>query len=287
MPPSQGVIVAGMHRSSTSLVASVFARNGFWMSPDQLEAKPDNPKGYYEDAEMHQFHRRLLEHYETAWDLSPRLRELRERELTIPDELEAPAQALVAKYEQHGRWVWKNPRATLFLEEWARLFPRATFVICVRSPAGVVDSMLRRRDRMRISNQRSFARTRRLYRALSIWRSYNAMALRFLRTHPDRCIVVGIPDDVAVLQEASEQQIFEPLLLHRPRRRVRWPAALAFRCQVLHRQLMRHRNASMALELFGGQDTPDEGSIRLGRLMAVGAGIASSIATQLAVSAAS
>jgi hypothetical protein len=286
MPPSQGVIVAGMHRSSTSLVASVFARNGFWMAPDQLEAKPDNPKGYYEDAEMHRFHRQLLEHYETAWDLSPRLRELRGQILTIPDDLGPSARSLVDKYEQHPRWVWKNPRATLFLEEWARLFPDATFVICVRSPAAVVDSMLRRRDRMRISNHRRFARTRRLFRALSIWRSYNAMALRFVQSHPDRCVVVAIPGDIAVLQEASEDQVFEPSLLRPPRARVRWPAALAFRCQLLYRQLLRHRNARVTLEVLGEHDDTDAGSIRIGHLVAVGAGIASSIATQLAVSAA-
>lgn len=286
MPPSHGVIVAGMHRSSTSLVASVFARNGFWLSPDQLEAKPDNPKGYFEDAEMHRFHRRLLEHYKTAWDLSPRLRELRDHVLTIPDDLAATAQELVDKYEQHPRWVWKNPRATLFLEEWARLFPDATVVICVRSPAAVVDSMLRRRDRMRISNQRRFARTRRLYRALSIWRSYNAMALRFVRSHPDRCIVVAIPDDIAVLQQASADNVFEPTLLRPPRARVRWPAALAVRCQLLHRQLLRQRNPQVALDVLGAPARNDEGSIRIGHLVAVSAGIASSIATQLAVSAA-
>ncbi|HET6910848.1 MAG TPA: sulfotransferase [Mycobacteriales bacterium] len=287
MPPSQGVIVAGMHRSSTSLVASVFAQNGFWLAPDQLEAKPDNPKGYFEDAEIHRFHRQLLEHYDTAWDLSPRLRELREHVLTIPDELAPTAQALVDKYEQHRPWVWKNPRATLFLQEWARLFPDTTFVICVRSPAAVADSMLRRRDRMRISNHRRLARTRRVFRALSIWRSYNVMALRFVREQPDRCVVVGIPHDIAALQDGPEGQLFEPTLLRRPRLRVRIPAAFAFRCQLLHRQLLRHRNAAAALDVLGAHDSKDEGSIRIRNLIAVSAGIASSIATQLAVSAAS
>jgi hypothetical protein len=232
-----GVIVAGMHRSSTSLVTSVFAASGYWMPPDQLKPRPDNPKGYFEDRRLHHFHRRLLEAYRLAWDLSPRLRKVRRRDLTIPDELRPRAEELLAPYRAHDHWVWKNPRATLWLEEWLRWFPDATFVICVRSPAGVVDSMLRRNDIMRISTRWPLYRTRRFFRALSIWRSYNLMALRFAVRHPDRCVFVRIPDDIPALEQMSGQTLFDPRLLRRPRASVRVPAMFALRTAALHRRL--------------------------------------------------
>ena len=236
---SPGVIVAGMHRSSTSLVAAAFADCGYRLAPDLLPPAPDNPKGYFEDERMHVLHRRLLEAYDTAWDLSPRLRELRRDELRIPDHLHDATRKLVDYYRSSGPWVWKNPRATLFLEEWARWFPEAIFVICVRSPAAVVDSMLRRDDRMRISTRRSFYRLRRRFRGLSIWRSYNLMAFRFVRHHPDRAVVVRIPRDVDVIQRTCGGDVVDRGLLRPPRRSVRWSALLAWRCHLLHWRLRR------------------------------------------------
>jgi hypothetical protein len=235
-PP--GVIVIGMHRSSTSLVTAAFAESGFWMPDDQLQARPDNPKGYYEDREMHELHRRLLEHYGTAWDTSPQLRRLRGRDLTVPPELEDTVQRLVADYRAHAPWVWKNPRATLFCDEWGRRFPEATFVLCLRAPGEVVDSMLRRQDRMRISTRRSFYRTRRLLRGLSIWRSYNLAAWQFAKRQPERVVVVRIPQDLPLVS-AYAGDVFEASLLRKGRAQVRLPALLALRTRWLHRRLAR------------------------------------------------
>ena len=52
-------------------------------------------------------------------------------ERTIPPHLEDEAADLVRLYSEHEPWVWKNPRATLWLEEWARRFPDALVVICL------------------------------------------------------------------------------------------------------------------------------------------------------------
>src|SRR4051812_39135274 len=77
LPP--GLIVAGMHRSATSLVSSAFVLRG-WHAPGALlAADSGNARGYFEDRAMHELHRRLLEGYDTAWDLGPRLRRLRRK----------------------------------------------------------------------------------------------------------------------------------------------------------------------------------------------------------------
>lgn len=245
-----GFIVAGMHRSSTSLITSLIASSGFWMAPDQLPPADDNPKGYFEDRPMHLLHRQLLEHYDTAWDLSPRLRKLRRRELDIPSHLDAEANRLAGAYRDHDRWVWKNPRATLFLEEWARRFPEAIVVVCVRRPDAVVDSMIRRKDYMRVHGRGVWVFVRRIFRGLSIWRSYNLMAYRFVKRNPDRAIVVRIPEDLPMLERASGERLFDPKMLRRPRPRVRVPALVAWRCRLLHMRLTRRADPERLAELL-------------------------------------
>lgn len=247
-PP--GVIVAGMHRSSTSLIASLFETAGYWLPDDQLPAADDNPKGYWEDRRMHLLHRAMLEAYDTAWGFAPRLRKLRRRDLTVPEDLKDEAAALVAMYAEHVPWIWKNPRATLFLEEWARWFPNATFVICVRRPDAVVDSMLRRGNRFRVSGYSWPRRLQRLSRALSVWYSYNLMALRFAKRHPDRAVIVRIPEDLPRLDAASGPQQMEPAMLRAPRRQVRIPLLFAVRARLLHRRLARRADPAAAEALL-------------------------------------
>jgi hypothetical protein len=276
-----GIIVAGMHRSGTSLVTSAFGVCGYQLAPDQLPPEDDNPKGFFEDRQMHMLHRRWLESLEAGWDLSPRLRELREQDLRLPAHLETETQELVDYYGSVRPWVWKNPRATLFLDEWARRFPEATFVICLRTPAAVVDSMSRRKSRLRISSRRKLYRTRRLMRGLSLWRTYNLMALRFANAHRDRTVVLRIPADLDVLQQSAPQMVFEPGLLKRPRKRVAWPAALALRCQVLHWRLSRLAEPARVAALLDAprrhpvEPAPGEnGHMTLDRLIGVAGSIA-------------
>jgi len=275
-----GIIVAGMHRSGTSLVTSVFGACGYQMAPDQLPPEDDNPKGFFEDRKVHMLHRRWLESLEAGWDLSPRLRELRDQDLRLPAHLEAETQELVDYYRSVHPWVWKNPRATLFLEEWARRFPEATFVICLRTPGAVVDSMLRRKSRLRIPSRRKLYRVRRLMRGLSLWRTYNLMALHFAQRHLDRTVVLRIPADLDVLQRSSPTMVFEPGLLKRPRKRVAWPAAMALRCQSLHWRLSRLAEPQRLAELLDAPRRSDEpaprehGHVSLGGLIRIAASIA-------------
>lgn len=276
-PP--GIIVVGMHRSSTSLVTSAFVACGYHLAPDQLPPADDNPKGYFEDRQMHTLHRRMLEAYDTAWDLGPRLRELRRQELVIPADLQAEAQEIVDYYRSQGPWVWKNPRATLFLDEWARWFPEATFVICVREPAAVVDSMLRRKDRMRISSNRKFYRARRLARGLSVWHSYNLVAYRFARRHPDRAVVVRVPEDLPALQHACGVAVLEPGMLKRPRRRTTVPASVALSSRLLYLRLARLADPARIAALLQDQRAArrDEGRIGLRPLLRVAGSMAASL----------
>jgi hypothetical protein len=236
------------------------------MPDDMLAPGPGNPKGYFEDSRMHFLHRAMLEAHQTGWGLAPRLRKLRNQDLRIPDELKPEAEELAAMYREHEPWVWKNPRATLFLEEWARWFPEATFVICVRRPDAVVDSMLRRGDRLRIHGNRPDRRIKRLNRATSVWFTYNLLALRFAQRHPDKTVIVRIPEDLPQLDAATGRRLFDPKMLRKPRAKIRRPLLFAVRAKLLYRRLSKRADVDAVERLL-----EDSGSARVSPLVRIAA----------------
>src|SRR5438309_1446215 len=54
------LIVAGMHRSGTSLLASLLHRGGCPMGAEMLPADSNNRLGYFEDVEFLDLNRRML-----------------------------------------------------------------------------------------------------------------------------------------------------------------------------------------------------------------------------------
>ena len=54
------IVVAGMHRSGTSLISSVLAAMHVDMGHDTLVADRNNVRGYFEDIEFLELHRRIL-----------------------------------------------------------------------------------------------------------------------------------------------------------------------------------------------------------------------------------
>lgn len=59
-PASSPVIVAGMHRSGTSLVASMISSLGIDLGEHQLTADRNNRRGYFEDVDFLALNRRML-----------------------------------------------------------------------------------------------------------------------------------------------------------------------------------------------------------------------------------
>jgi hypothetical protein len=259
-PAPSGVIVAGMHRSATSLTTAVFVARGWSAHGPLMGATRGNPRGHFEDQVVHQLHVDALAHYGANWDSAALLRGLSRGPLAL-DSVDSRVTKLVSSLAEQRPWVWKNPRATLFLDDWVRLLPHAHVVLCVRSPAAVADSLLRRGNRLGIRQGAPLVRLRRLARALSLWRSYNRAAHRFARRNRERVTVVCIPDDLDVLAGAAPDTFDPELLARRARLRVAVPAALAVRSQLLYRRLRRLANrdefsALLAATPTGGQAWP-------------------------------
>jgi hypothetical protein len=233
-PPA--LILAGMHRSGTSLLARFLMATGVSLGESLIGPLPSNPFGHFEDLELVRFHEQIL------------LRDGGHPRFTEADR--ATARDLVQRRRAAGRpWGWKDPRTSFFLSEWAELVPEATFLLLFREPMQVVDSMCRRKEQdpnTRAANSG----------ALGSWIGHNRELLRFYRAHRDRCVLINLERAVQeparfvdvlrsraglALEAELFQACYDPQLLrlrppaHRPvSPRLRLQAAL------LYRALLRH-----------------------------------------------
>jgi FtsZ-binding cell division protein ZapB len=181
------VVIAGMHRSGTSLVASYLSSLGVHMGDRLLPADPRNPRGYFEDADFVELHGRILRdcttadeagHHDWGWTESGRL------DRAPLARYAEEARALAAERAgTPGIWGWKDPRTTLLLDFWDEILAgRALYVLPYRLPWEVADSMQRLGADVFLRNPEW---------AYPIWTFYNRHLLDFHRRHPDRSVLVS------------------------------------------------------------------------------------------------
>jgi hypothetical protein len=181
---STQLIVAGMHRSGTSLTASFLDRAGVVMGDQLLAADHLNQRGYFEDESFLQLQQKLFNSSciqdeegwaDWGWTVSERF----DRNLfgTIQD----PAQALVkAGCDRWPLWGWKDPRTTLLLDFWDAILPNSYYVLVYRFPWDVVDSILRGRHPVFVQRPDY---------ALRVCMFYNQHLLNFYERNRDRCLL--------------------------------------------------------------------------------------------------
>lgn len=174
LPPV--LAIAGMHRSGTSYVASLFDGAGIKLGERQLGVGHGNARGHFEDIDFLELHQRALRSCGFHGDgIVPAGR------ITFPMGLEARAGEIVAARRAAGLpWGWKDPRTLLFLDFWADQVPEATWLMVFRSPWEVADSLYRRLDEACITDP---------LLALRAWEHANRILLDFARRRPERCLV--------------------------------------------------------------------------------------------------
>ncbi|MDT9196951.1 sulfotransferase [Limnospira sp. PMC 1042.18] len=175
---SQVLIMTGMHRSGTSLTASLLQSAGLHVGRRLMQGTEFNPKGYFENIDFFEFHLDLLRSQGVnidGWTL--------QENLDVPDEFIDKANAIVDKNSLSHIWGWKEPRTTLFLDFWAELLPDAKFLFIYRSPWDVIDSLYRRGDEI-FRNQPELA--------VKYWIFYNQKILDFYNKYGDKCLLANV-----------------------------------------------------------------------------------------------
>ncbi|MEM6520088.1 MAG: sulfotransferase [Cyanobacteria bacterium P01_C01_bin.70] len=191
---SQPLIIAGMHRSGTSLTASILEQAGVFIGDQLLKANVGNVVGHFEDEDFLHLHQNILIAQGVSSDGWSAV-----GSIDVPQQFWRRAQKLCdRRLKLHKIWGWKEPRTTLFLPFWKQLLPQAKFILPYRSPWEVVDSLFLRGDPV-FENNPNFT--------VEIWLAYNRMILDFYQIHADDCFLFHCDllktDETALIQKIN------------------------------------------------------------------------------------
>lgn len=140
------VLVLGMHRSGTSVVARGLKALGVYLGDDLLDDPvPDNPKGYWEHREILALNERVMAALgspsTSSRSIAPGSWEGGEL-----DELKARAASLLADlFRGQQLWGFKDPRTTRLFPFWRDVLrglgPSVSIVLAIRSPLSAATSL--------------------------------------------------------------------------------------------------------------------------------------------------
>ena len=136
------ICIAGMHRSGTSMVARLLNLCGLYLGPESefRPPGPDNPEGYWENIHFVEINDRLLAHLDAGWDLPPAVCSGWELRPEL-DPLRKESAELIARFNAHEPWGWKDSRNSLTLPLWMNLIPNLKVLICLRNPLEAAQSL--------------------------------------------------------------------------------------------------------------------------------------------------
>lgn len=152
------LIIAGMHRSGTSLIAQWLHQCGINLGDDLMGAGRGNIKGHFEDLDFLNLHEEILTFNNLCstglYGIKP---------LSMSPEQKTEIKSLLEqKNSKRTYWGWKEPRTTLFINEYENLLSdKAIYLIAYRKIEDVVDSLLRRRIKRELQLRKKLGRIER------------------------------------------------------------------------------------------------------------------------------
>jgi hypothetical protein len=144
------ILVLGMHRSGTSAVAGALSHLGVDFSERLIDPAEDNPKGFFEHADIWQQDQKILESLGSQWDDPLPLPEGWQDSAAVG---EAYPQLQAVLQRDFGRSMLagiKDPRMCRLMPPWRGWLAREGFsphiVLVVRRPVEVIASLAKRDD---------------------------------------------------------------------------------------------------------------------------------------------
>ena len=132
---SHPIIVLGVERSGTSVVAEMLHRWGAYAGPFEKLHKADAhaPRGYWEFLPLWDMLAELgdFDTGATWWDSDF---QQRIRKKAADSACRQKAIELMAEMYKGGPWFWKDPALSHFLPFWKRMWTDAIYIITVRNP---------------------------------------------------------------------------------------------------------------------------------------------------------
>jgi len=134
------LIIAGMHRSGTSVITQWLHRCGLSIGEELMVANSGNEQGYFEDMQFVGLHEDIL----TRVGLPHTGLTEKSLPLLSPEDRQRMIDLLAAKTRLHDQWAWKDPRTCLFLPVYRQLVPDADCLVIYRDFRFCVYSLVNR-----------------------------------------------------------------------------------------------------------------------------------------------
>ncbi|MCF6355618.1 MAG: glycosyltransferase [Candidatus Polarisedimenticolaceae bacterium] len=182
------LIVLGMHRSGTSVLARLLNMMGAYFGPEGIStgANQENPKGFWERRDVRQLNDFVLNSVDCDWD---RVADFDQKEL--PDDVIAEfrekASKIILEVDAHRPWFFKEPRLCVLFKLWRNLFEVPVCIHIYRNPVEVAHSLFTRNNIP-------------IHAGIALWEKYNLSALE--ASH-------GLPRFVASYNKLMEDPVSE------------------------------------------------------------------------------
>jgi hypothetical protein len=142
------IIILGMHRSGTSVVARGLQVLGVCLGENLMAVQPDNPKGFWEDLDINAFNIEMLNALEGEWhDLRP-ITERDVETLKAGGFLERGVGLLKDKISGVDAFGIKDPRMARLFPFWKEVLRKSGcdvyYILTLRHPVSVAWSLARR-----------------------------------------------------------------------------------------------------------------------------------------------
>lgn len=133
------VVVLGMHRSGTSLLAGVLHKLGVSMEQEKPKPYWSNPFGHFEDRRFIKLNDSILQAAGGSWDCPPERDCILSQNTNFKNEIET-----LIKKSASSIWGWKDPRTCLTIDLFMPYLINPYFIVCRRNPDMVAKSLNRR-----------------------------------------------------------------------------------------------------------------------------------------------
>ena len=143
------VIVAGAHRSGTSLVARSLGVFNLQLGEELMAPQPgNNAKGFFEDLDVVQLHDEILAACNRHWDSVLPLNAQEISGLVQKGSAERALELVESKISQHGHFAFKDPRVSKLIPFWDAALGQGgiqpAYLFVVRNPLSVAASLKKR-----------------------------------------------------------------------------------------------------------------------------------------------
>ena len=168
------IIILGMHRSGTSLVAEVTNSWGAYGGrlDEFIPADEANQRGYWEYMPLVRFNEALLAGEDANWFVPPDSDENLHKAAWDPRFRKAASNMMAGMENTGNTWYWKDPRLAILLPFWQQLWHDAVYIICLRHPLDIAMS-IKKRNNFPVSA------------SLLIWQYYILSILKHTNGHPN------------------------------------------------------------------------------------------------------